>query len=389
MISRYKPCCNREELKALFYPNKEVATRFEKDFARYIGNKYAISFPFARSAFYAILKCLKMNNDEILTPSYTSMSVPYIIVESSNIPRFVDISLYDYNSKAKDVVDAITSKTKAIIPTHMYGYPVDIKAIKEETPEDILIIEDAALALKNSDVGKFSDLTFFSLGIKQLTTFNGGVVTTNNFEIYEKLKEFADSNLKKNKTRNLKKLFTLFFSYFAYQEPFNRIFCIWQEKQRYLYYVKYLTQTEDYLPKEFLARYTETQAKIGIAQLKKYKKFTKNRKKIVEFYNERLSNIDKISIPPITNDGTFSHYTIRVEQRDLFMQRMFKKGIQTDFIFPYSTGNLKIFEKFATGEYKNSLIASKHVVNLPCYPNLYNESGKLEYIAKCVKECSI
>lgn len=391
MIVRYKPCFTRQEFTALLKYKKSSINRFESEFANFINNKYAISFPYARSGLYALLKSLNMKNCEIIVPAYTSISVPLIIVKTGNIPKFVDISLYDYNSKIEDIISRISDKTKAIIPTHMFGYPIDVKKLKKLIPDDILIFEDAALSIKNHIIAKYGDISFFSLGIKQLTTSDGGIISTNNKELYLKLKEFKEMNFLNSSYKNFKKYLAFILTYIAFIIPFYYIYLKWENQFRVKYFVHSKDSSEhnlDYfLPKDFLINYTKSQAKVGSIQIKKCDEYTKKRKKIAQIYNDLLSNVKNINLPPLIANATYSHYTIMVENRDIFMKKMQKKGVQTDLIFPYAAGNLKMFKKYATEKYPNSILASQKVVNLPIYPDLLRNEEKIKYVAKCVKEC--
>jgi len=195
MIARYKPYFSFEEIKSLLNQHENVIFEFERKFAEAVDSKYAITFPSGRSGLYSIFKALEISKGEVIIPAYTCIVVPPAILASDNVLRYVDISLGDYNMQIEDVQTVISKKTKAVVPTHMYGHFLDVKKLREVVGEDILIIEDAAQAILTKNVGRFGDAAFYSFNFeKQIFTFGGGMVTTNNEEIYEKLVSFKIKN---------------------------------------------------------------------------------------------------------------------------------------------------------------------------------------------------
>ena len=132
MIPRLKPYYNYEELvAALSFFRENSVSEFEKEFATKLNSEYALAFAYGRSALYAILKSLNISNQEIILPAYTCVVVANAIVHSGNIPRFVDISLDDYNMNLDLLEQNITEKTGAIIATHLFGYPLNVDLLNE------------------------------------------------------------------------------------------------------------------------------------------------------------------------------------------------------------------------------------------------------------------
>jgi dTDP-4-amino-4,6-dideoxygalactose transaminase len=388
MIPNCKPCFNSEEIKSLFYSNKNVIDKFEENFAKTVGSKYAISFPYGRSGLYGVLKCMEIKNSDIIMPSFTSITVPSTILASKNTPRFVDISLEDYNMVIDNILSCITKRTKAIIPTHMYGYPFDVKELREKiNRENILIIEDAASAFLTKKVGIYSDFTFYSLSdYKQLSTLGGGVVTTNDPDFYEKLKGYVNNNFFKSEAHtDFKKLIRFFFYFLVFNNYFYKISNIrinYSKKNFYANFQGY----QKHILKDFLQLYSRFQAKIGLAQLKKAHEIIRKRERIAKFYDQRLQHLETVFLPPIINGASYSEYTIRINNRDLFKREMMKKGCETDSIFSYSLPHLDCFGQCPNHEFANSLTAAEGVVNLPCYPDILNNSKMLQYIGDFIED---
>jgi perosamine synthetase len=390
MIQNYKPYLNLDEIKNLCNLKQNFVEEFEEEFARLVGSKYALSFPHARTALFSILKSLNIKDSEIIMPSYTCMAVPSTVINSKNIPVFTEISLEDYNISIDKLEKNITDKTKAIICVHMYGYPLDIKRIKDSLKEDILVVEDAALSVLTKDVGKHGDVTFYSLGIfKQLLSFGGGVVTTNNIEIYEKLKDYIEKKFIKNKTKDdLKKIFCLYLSYISFSRPFYKTYSLWNNHYLCDFYKNYFDSYEKHIPDDFLKKFSNIQAKIGLSQIKKAKEIIRKRQLIAQYYNKRLDHLrSKIILPPIIDGASYAEYTIRVNDRNNFEKNMLKKGVQINKIFRYSVPNLTCFKDYSRKKFVNSLHASQSVVNLPSFPNLLDKPERLEYISEAVESC--
>ncbi len=391
IIPRYHPYLNFEEMKSLYDSTENVVQKFERNFAKLVGSKYAVTFSHGRSALYCILKSLDIERKEILIPSYTCGIIPSVIIDSGNIIRFADISLADYNMIVDDAIKKISKKTEAVVPVHTYGYPVDIKYLKQRVPKNVYIIEDAALALLSKNTGKYSDITFYSLDIvKQLYTSGGGIATTNNKEIYEKLKGYISRNSKKNTTaKELNKLLKILSSYLLFNRFFFKAYDIIDQYYVKKLYSRYMNQFQFVFLNDFMCDFCQTQAKVGLIQLNKARDIIKKTTYIARFYNEELSTLKNIELPPLIDGATYSKYTIRVKKRDAFKKSMEKKGIYVNNLWPYSVAHYPKYKKYLNnGKFKNSLLASQQVINLPNYPSLYDHTDSLEYIVETIKKYS-
>ena len=153
MIPRFKPCLGKEELFAALTPNRKAVERFEASFARTFEAKHALAFSYGRSALWAFFKAMNIQGAEIIIPAYTCTVVAHAIVLSGNRPRFVDITLHDFNMDLDQVAAAVNENTHAIIATHLFGYPLDIERLSEIVQEaekrighKIWVIQDCAHA---------------------------------------------------------------------------------------------------------------------------------------------------------------------------------------------------------------------------------------------------
>jgi len=175
---------------------------FEKQIAQFLNVKYAVAINSGTSALYASLLSLNIKSgDEVIIPSFSFTATASAVVATGATPVFVDISSSNYNIDISLIKSNITKKTKAIIPVHLYGHPVDVDLIAEITsPDHIAIIEDGAQSLGSSINGKKCG-TLGNLGCtslyptKVITSGEGGVITTNNETLYEELLRIRNHGL--------------------------------------------------------------------------------------------------------------------------------------------------------------------------------------------------
>ena len=171
---------------------KEVG-EFEREFAKYIGSKYAVAVFNGTAALHLALLALKIGpGDEVITTPYSFIASTNAILYVGATPVFVDI-IDDYNIDADKIEGKITPRTKAILPVHLFGNPCEmdkILAIAEKY--DLKVVEDACQAhgaeFKGKKVGTFGNIACFSLyATKNMITIEGGMITTNDRGLYEYL----------------------------------------------------------------------------------------------------------------------------------------------------------------------------------------------------------
>ena len=232
MIPRLKPFIGSEEFLSLFHTQKNAVEKFEKAFAAEFSTRHALAFPYGRSALWAFFKALGIEGAEIVQPAYTCSVVGHATVLSGNIPVFVDISLNDYNMDLELFRKAITAKTRAVLPTHLFGYPMDVDSIEQIVREAesrfgqrIYIIQDCAHSFEAEWQGKSvinaGDGALFGLNIsKQITSIFGGMFTTNDDELASKLLAFRDQNFsEKTMLEKLARMVYLPLSALAFTDP--------------------------------------------------------------------------------------------------------------------------------------------------------------------------
>jgi len=244
---------------------------FEDNFKQYIGSKYTVAVNSGTAALHVSTSSIDINpGDEVITTPLTFVASANCVVYRGGTPIFADIKKDTYNIDPNEIKKKITSKTKAIIPVHFTGQPCDMDEILEIAEEyDLYVIEDAAHAIdakyKGRKIGNLSDLTIFSFHpVKNITTAEGGMITTNDDDLYEKLLMFRTHGISKDAVKRFGK------------------------SGSYFYDMQYLG---------FRYNLSELHASLGIHQLAKLESFQKRRREIVKIYNRELQNLEEIKIP--------------------------------------------------------------------------------------------
>ena len=179
--------------------HSDYSTRFSQHFGEYVGARYVIPTDSCTSALHLGLWALGVGpGDEVIIPDLTWVATANAVKYVGAKPVFADIDPQTWCMDPKSVEQLITERTKAIIPVHLYGYVADIKSLKRIADENnLFILQDAAPGIGSSFDGKgvaeFGDFTAFSFqGAKLLVSGEGGVLTTNNKDLYEKAFKIAD-----------------------------------------------------------------------------------------------------------------------------------------------------------------------------------------------------
>jgi len=400
MIPRFKPYLGLEELLSLFRRDSNAVACFEESFARKLEAPQAIAFPYGRSALWAFFKSMGMENTEIIQPAYTCDVVAHATVLSGNIPRFVDIILRDYNMALDQVAEAINEKTRAIIATHLFGYPLDLDTLNEivgaaqaRYGHKIWIIQDCAHSFGARWQGELvcnaGDVSLFGLNIsKSITSIFGGMLTIRDNVLANRIRSWRDAHFQSpSLAKSLRRRLYLFAVYPAFAKSLYRFVYWLQEATPFL---NSLTKTyhldeKIHFPPDYLDQMLGVEARVGLAQLHKYDDILRLRRENALFYDGQLKNIPGLDLPPLVDGATYSHYVIRVNDRQRIMKEMARRGIQIGQLIEYSVPHMDMYKEYSTmDKCPNSLLCSQHTINLPVYAGL-RESDR-QKVAKALIE---
>lgn len=278
--------------------------KFEKDFAEFCGCNYGVAVTSGTTALHLAVAAAEIcKGDEVLISSSTNIATALGVVHNGAIPVPIDSESITWNLDLDLLEKAITSNTKAIIPVHLYGHPVDMDRLMDIAKKyKLLVIEDCAEAhgalVRGRKVGSFGDMACFSFyANKVITTGEGGMVVTNNLELANKLKLL----------RNL-----------GFTQPRFK-----HEVLGYNY------------------RMTGYQAAMGLAQLEKIDEIIDKKRALAFKYNKYLSKINGLTIPSEMPwaKNIYWMYAITVNEekfgitRDKLMVELSNVGVETRTFF--------------------------------------------------------
>lgn len=387
MIPRLKPAFGGAELAAaLRWGSPEDVPAFEREFAAAFEARDAVAFPYGRTALKALLHALDLKDAEVIAPSYTCVVVQHATLLSGNVPVFVDNTMTDYNMDLDRFAAAITPKTGAILATHLFGFPLDLdrfRAIVSEAEQrfgrKIWVIQDCAHAFgarwKGRLVCNDGDAALFGLNIsKMLSSIFGGMLTFTDGELAAKVRAWRDANLVPG--TNVKSALRLAYLLATYP-AFARI------PYGLVHFLQYRTTVLDRLTKAYHLdeevrfppdaneRMLPIEARVGRVQLTRREWIVQRRRAIAARYTVGLAGVPGWTLPPLVDGATYSHYPVRVPDRQAAVDYFAARGVHLGEVVEYSVAHLNAYEPYAAGQqFPNSLYCSAHMVNLPIHPQL-------------------
>jgi len=329
--------------------------QFEEVFAKYIGVKKAISVNSCTSALQLAIIAKELKG-EIIVPSFTFMASANAIVTSGCKPVFADIDYKTCNIDPDEIRKKITEKTAAIMPVHFAGQSCDMKEIMEIAEKhNLVVIEDSAECIggtfDNKKAGSFGIGCFSFYPTKNITTGEGGMLTTNDGKLAEKIAALK--------------------AHGVLTSTFERE----RERRPWL-------RAATYAGYNF--RLCDVLSAIGIVQLKKLDKMNELRRKHAAYLNNELKGVEEIELPYESEKckHVYQMYTIKLKNnRDEFVMKLRENRIGASVHFdppvhtqPFYKGsyNLPVTEK-----------VSEIILTLPMYPGLKKE--QLKYIVDTIK----
>lgn len=363
LIPRFKPHYNWRDVVASFTPSRNKIAQFEEEFSKKFGCAHGVMFSYGRSGLYALFKIWGLENAEIICPAYTCVVVSHAIVLSGNLPVFVDCAENSFNMDLDDIRAAITTRTRAIIVTHLFGYPMNVFRMAEIVAEaekkyghKIYVIQDCAHSFgakwKGELVTKIGDAAIFGLNIsKIINSIYGGMVITSNRETYKKLTQFRESHcVKNNFTKTIRRLFYFLATTVCFY-PYIYGFVNWMERKGLLdRFVKYYDESKIDFPKDWNVWPTEIEARVGLVQLRKYDDIVRRRTEKAKQYIQEFSERNDIRILSFAEGSTYSHFVGLVDDRKKWVSDNFKKGTQLGIIVEYVVPLMSAYRVFSHGQ---------------------------------------
>lgn len=314
---------------------REVAA-FEEEFSNLaVDNLLCVAVNSGTSAQHLAMLAMGIGKgDEVVVPSFTFAATANSVALTGAVPIFVDIEPDYFSLNPRAAEAAITSRTKAIMPVHLYGHPADLKSLVEICRrKSLMLVEDAAQAhlasLDNKKVGTWGHVGSFSFyPTKNMTSGEGGMVSTRDASLARSIRLLRNQG---------------------------------QEQ-------KYRNEIIG-----FNNRMTDIHAAIGRVQLRKLEKWTQKRQRNAAFFDD---NLNGVKVPAVMKNAVhvYHQYTIRIIDldRDRFAEELKKYGVGSGVYYPIPNHRLAAFN--LPLDLPETEIAAQQVLSLPIYPSLTQES---------------
>lgn len=363
-IPFHKPYLSEDEihevvdtLRSGWWTTGPKAKKFENNFNSYIGSKFSVAANSWTAAAHLALEAIGLKKgDEVIIPAMTFTATAEIICYFDAVPIIVDVQPDTFNIDPQKIDEAITSKTKAIIPVHYGGQPCDMDEIIEIAKRhNLKVIEDAAHAIpasyKSRKIGTISDVTCFSFyATKTLATGEGGMLCTDNEEIAKRSSIMRLHGINSDAWKRYTAEGSWFYEVIAPGYKYN---------------------------------FTDIQAALGIAQLKKVDYLWQCRKNINDFYDQNFKDNELVKLYLIKGDRVSSYHLypilLDIENmtiiRSQFMEELKRIGIGSSvhfiplYLHPYYRDTFNLSPKY----FPMSEAIYPRLVTLPIWPGMSNE----------------
>ena len=317
-----------------------MVKKFENTVKDYLNVEYAIACTSATTGLELALRVIGIKKgDEVIIPDFTHPATSLVIQTLGAKPVLVDVDIFSYNNTAQLIEEAITSKTKAIMPVSIFGNPLDLEPIMElGEKHEIPVIEDAACSLgaehKGQKVGSIADISVFSFHPRKVfTTGDGGLIVTNDqkyAELMVSMKKFGSGFAPDGKPG----------------------FIRWGTNYRM----------------------SDILGAVALGQVRKIDKIVNDRIEKAMIYNELLKDVEEIRIPTITEDSKSNYQTyavyIKKGDRNSILEEMRKRNIEVQ-IGTYALHTQPFFNNLKkVGTLENSFKLYKNLLTLPLHSEL-------------------
>ncbi|MEM1520198.1 MAG: DegT/DnrJ/EryC1/StrS family aminotransferase [Candidatus Bathyarchaeia archaeon] len=357
-----------EALSSRWLTGGQKVRQFEEMFAEYIGTKYAIAVSNCTAALHLVMRALNLRQgDEVIVPVLTFAATANAPIYCGAKPIFADIDEKTMNISPDDLLNKITDRSRAIIVVHYAGQPCDMREIMEIAEDHkLFVVEDCAHSLgatymnkKTGSIGVAGCFSFYPT--KNITTLEGGMITTDDSELARKLRLLREHCMTKT----------------ALEREMNS------------------TWVYDIIDLGYNYRLNEVQAALGISQLGRIDEINRRRITAAQYYNEGLSGVRGIVKPYVAENRThvYNLYVIRVIEeeyglgRDELFRCLSAKGIGLSV--HYRPLHLLKFYRTAfnyrPGDFPIAERLSKEILSLPLFPLITKE--QIGYVVDKIREC--
>jgi dTDP-4-amino-4,6-dideoxygalactose transaminase len=357
-------------------------TEFEKEFSEYLGVKHSISVGNGTDALVMALKSLGIGEgDEVITTTFTFFSTAETISSVGAVPVFVDVNKDTLNIDVTKIEEKINSKTKAIMPVHLFGQPVDMDEISAIAKKyNLYVIEDACQAIgseyKGKKIGTLGDVACFSFfPTKNLgCAGDGGMIVTNNDNIATIARALRTHGSGENGQRAYNLLNNIEEEIVTSNNSNDTIY-------NPLKYFNYLIG--------FNSRLDAMQAALLRVKLKYIDEWNNSRRENASFYNANITNNSFVKpVEAADRKHVYHMYILQSEERESMVAYLKEKGIATGIYYPVPLHLQKVYKNlgYKEGDLPNAEYLSKRTFAIPMYAELTLDQK--QYITEVINNYS-
>ena len=320
----------------------ESVYKFEEEFARYCGTRYAVSTGSGTAALQIALQSMGIDqSDEVITTPFSFFATSNAIIHAGAQPRFADVENHGFNLDPQKVEASLTQKTRAIIPVHLYGHPARMNEFRDLADDKgISMIEDACQAhgaeQNGRRVGSFGHVGCFSFYTSKNMTVcgDGGMIVTNDEQVADTARSFRDCGR-------------------ASKYTMARI--------------------------GYTSRLNTVNAAIGRVQLRRLDKWNEARRGIANLYRRELTDAPGVELPPAEMSGetpVYHLFVVRSDHRDQLALHLEKNGVEAAIHYPipiHLQAPYRARYRYSEGAFPLAERLAEHVLSLPIHPAITEE----------------
>jgi dTDP-4-amino-4,6-dideoxygalactose transaminase len=365
----------------------EAVREFEARFAEFIGVKHAVMVPSARYGLFLLLESLGIGDgDEVIIPALTYFAIPAMTELSGAKPVFADVGLHTHVLDPAAFEAAITPKTRAVIPTHLFGTPADMDAINAiAKAHNIAVIEDCAQSTgakyKGQRVGGIGDHAYYTFGLtKNITTLSGAMVTTDDDAVAQHLHTTIENSGLSPASKSIKEALTGSAMFLAthpwlYWWTVHPAVVLGNALGKDPIHERF-GETErcyDTLPTSYQnqARPRPIQAMVGLKQLERIEALNGARIQNGSALDHALGDIEGLGVPayPQGSEPIYMSFVVHHADRDQLMLALRARGVDTTTGYMNDLSDHPLFERHRR-PCPNAAEANRHLLHIPVHPNL-------------------
>lgn len=381
-------------------PDHEVVAKFEKEFASYIGARHAVMVPSARYGFYLLLRALGIGEgDEVIVPAMTYFAIPAMVPLTGAKPVFADIGLSTHVLDPASFEAAITERTKAVVPTHLFGTPCDMDAINAIAKRhNITVIEDCAQSTgaryNLQRVGNLGDCAYYTFGLtKNITTLSGAMITTDDAAVADSVRAQIEAGDFGDKGKLAKEVVTGLAMFIAthpkvYWATVHPAVVIGNRLGKDPIHERF-GEAEcryDAVPEKYQknGKARAVQAAVGLSQLNRIEGLNGSRIRNGRSLDQALAHVPGLTVPqyPEGAEPIYMSFVVHHSNRDDLAAALRARGVDTTIGYMSDLSDHPLFQEYRR-PCPNAAVAFRELLHIPVHPNLREKD--LKHMAEAVR----